>query len=499
MKDWVMIHKIKAMHDGGAGASIKQVSRSLGVSRNTVRKYLRMDEQAVQEALQSPERFKVLDRYRDFLLHLMRSYPALKTPKVMRKLRTRVPELDVSDRTLRRYLKRLKPLVTAAQQRYYEPIIDMVPGIQCQVDGGELRNVQIGGVSKTIYFLVFVLSYSRLMFVSMSHKPIDTDQFIQMHDQAFRYFDGIPEECVYDQTKLVVIKEMFREVTFNDRFYRYANQLGMDIRVCEGYDPESKGKVEAGVKYVKGDCLYGDRFADWAALRRHVYTWQDEVANVRMHGTTGKVPRAVYDGEERSSMQTYVTVDLPAEQSKRKSDKTGLISFKANQYSVPMAYQQCTVLVEVIDEQLVIFDALTDAEIARHTVLSGKGQVVKNTDHYRDVSARIADYETNIHALVGELPGRQLCQLVKQTSPKIYKDQLAGIIQILSKLDGIDDRLVNRVIERPRLTATQLKAYVEAFEKHPEALDRDASDHCPAPPELLSQYGNLGSRTEVAR
>ena len=226
MKDWVMIHKIKAMHDRNTGASIKEISRSLGLSRNTVRKYLRMDEQAIQEALESPERYKTLDRYRSFLLRLLRNYPALKTPKVQRKLKAKVPELDVSERTLRRYLNRLKPLVAAAQQRYYEPVIDEVPGVQCQVDGGELRNVEIGGLSKTIYFLVFVLSYSRLMFVNLSLKPIDTDLFIQMHDEAFRYFGGTPEECVYDQTKLVVIEEMFREVTFNDRFYHYASQIG---------------------------------------------------------------------------------------------------------------------------------------------------------------------------------------------------------------------------------------------------------------------------------
>ena len=79
-----------------------------------------------------------------------------------------------------------------------------------------------------------------------------------MHEQAFRYFGSIPAECVYDQTKLVVIKEMFREVIFNDRFYHYAVQICLEIRVCKGYDPESKGKVEAGVKYVKGDCLWGN-------------------------------------------------------------------------------------------------------------------------------------------------------------------------------------------------------------------------------------------------
>jgi len=499
MKDWVMIHKIKAMHDEGNGASIKEICRTLNISKNTVRKYLRMDEQAIQESLESPERSKLLDRYRSFLLRLLENYPGLKTPKAFRKLKAKVPEINVSERTLRRYISRLKPLAAAAQQRYYEPVIDEVPGVQCQVDGGELRDVQIGGLSKTVYFLVFVLSYSRLMFVSYSLKPLDTDIFIQMHEDAFRYFDGIPEECVYDQTKLVVIKEMFREVTFNDRFYYYASRIGMDIRVCKGYDPESKGKVEAGVKYVKGDCLYGDSFTDFAGLQRHAQCWLDDVANVRVHGTTGEVPRLVYDHREQDKMKPFVAIDMPAEQSTRQADKTGLISFRANKYSVPMAYQRSTVLVAVKADQLLIFDALEHTEIGRHTIVLGTGHIIKNTDHYRDVSVRIADYEMSINGLVGESAGRQLCQLIKQTSPNIYRDQLAGVVQIIRKLDHVDERLIARVIDRPRLTATQLKEYVETFTQHPNALERDEGEHRPAPPELLSRYAALTNSMEAAR
>lgn len=496
MKDWVMIHKIKAMHDAGDGASIKEISRSFKISRNTVRKYLRMDEQSIQEALQSPERYKILDTYRNYLIGLLRRHAGLKTPKVYRKLKAKVPDLDISERTLRRYLERLKPVVAAVQPRYYEPVIDEVPGVQCQVDGGELRDVEIGGINKTVYFWVFVLSYSRLMYVSLSSKPIDTDKFIQMHDEAFRYFGGIPEECVYDQTKLVVIKEMFREVTFNQRFHQYASQIGLGLRVCEGYDPESKGKVEAGVKYVKGDCFYGDHFTDWAAMTQHVHSWLEQVANVRIHGTTGEVPQTVYETRERQMMKDYIAVGLPAEQSQRKADKTGLISFRANKYSVPQAYQQSTVLVEVVADQLLILDALQPTEVARHTIVMGKGHLIKNTDHYRDASARIADYETTIIGLVGDGAGSQLCRLIKQTSPKIYKDQLAGVIQILTKQGPVDDRLIARVIDRPRLTATQFKETVEAFEKRPDAMNRHESTHQPASPELLSQYADLGNRAQ---
>ncbi len=494
MKGWIMIHKIKAMHDEGRGASIKEISRTLGVSRNTVRKFLRMDEQAIQETVTAPSRHKVLDQYRGYLKSLLSRFSGLKTPKIHRKLKAKVPGLDVSERSLRRYLTRLRPLVAAAQARYYEPVIDEVPAVQCQVDAGELRDVEVGGIRKTVYFLVFVLSYSRLMFVSLSSKPLDTEQFIQMHDEAFRFFGGIPEECVYDQTKLVVIEEHFREVILNERFHRYASQVGLDVRVCEGYDPESKGKVEAGVKYVKGDCLYGDIYASWSALTRHVSHWLDEVANVRIHGTTREVPQVVYDEREQALMKPYIVAHLPTEQSSRKVDKTGLISYRANKYSVPLAYQQSSVRVEALEHQLVIYDALEGHEIARHTLTLNKGHIIKNTDHYRDASARIADYEASVRTLCGDGEGRQLCLLIKQTSPKIYKDQLRGVIEIMTPLAPIDPGLIERLLDRPRLTATQLQDYMRAFLHNPEGFSRDPEPHREMPSGVLSQYAGLAQQ-----
>jgi hypothetical protein len=224
---------------------------------------------------------------------------------------------------------------------------------------------------------------------------------------------------------------------------------------------------------------------------RHTQNWLEDVANARVHGTTGKVPRTVFNEHERTTLKPYVAIGLPREQSERKADKTGLISFRANKYSVPMAYQRSTVLVEVDGDQLLILDALEPSVVATHTIVLGKGLIIKNTDHYRDISIKIADYEVAIQALIGEEAGIQLCQLLKLTSPKIYKDQLSGVRQILAKQDDINDQLIARLIDRPRLTATQLEEYVEAFAKHPEALYRDEGDHQSASPALLSQYAGL--------
>jgi transposase len=326
-----MIHKIKAMYDGGRGSSLRAIAQELGISRNTVRKYATMPEEDIATYLDERERTKRLDGHRDYIVHLLETYPRLSAVKILRKLKEAHGELGVSSRTARRYVRALKETTTLKRERYYEPVLDMAPGVQCQVDGGELRGVPVGGVPTTVYFVVFVLSYSRLLYVAASPRPIDTAALIRMHDAAFRAFGGFPKECVYDQTSLVVIAETFRELTLNERFHRYASTVGFRIRACEGYDPESKGKVEAGVKYVKQDGLYGETFADFPALEAHLAQWLDETANVRTHAASGEAPQARFERDERTAMGAYFSPAAipelgPAPIETRKADKTGLIA-----------------------------------------------------------------------------------------------------------------------------------------------------------------------------
>ncbi len=290
-----MIHTIKSLYSKGDGCSIKAISQQLGISRNTVRKYLRIDEAAITQQQDDKSRVKRLDDCRDYIIHLLETFEKLSAVKVLRKVRVQYPSLDVSDRSARRYLQTLKQTVKLKQQRYYQPVLDMVPGVQCQVDPGELRGVLVNGIETTIHFVVFVLSFSRLMYCALSHAPIDTRRFIQMHDEAFRYFGGCPQECVYDQTKLVVLREEYREIDINPRLHQYATTVGFQVKACRGYDPESKGKVEAGVKYVKHNGLYGETFENWSALEQYTIQWLDTIGNVRIHATTHQQPRALYD------------------------------------------------------------------------------------------------------------------------------------------------------------------------------------------------------------
>ncbi len=105
----------------------------------------------------------------------------------------------------------------------------------------------------------------------------------------------------------MVLHEQYRELELNQAFAAYATAAGFRIHACEGYDPESKGKVEAGVKYVKGNALAGEVFDDWGHLEAHVRQWLDEVANIRRHGTTGEAPQVRFECDEQAQLGPYLT------------------------------------------------------------------------------------------------------------------------------------------------------------------------------------------------
>lgn len=101
MKDWVMIHKIKALFDNGNGCSIKAITRELNILRNTVRTYLCMDEETIAQRFNETDWAKILDSYLPCIKGLLGKYPKLSAVKLLRKLKKKFVDVTVSDRTVR--------------------------------------------------------------------------------------------------------------------------------------------------------------------------------------------------------------------------------------------------------------------------------------------------------------------------------------------------------------------------------------------------------------
>jgi predicted transcriptional regulator len=117
MKEWLVIHKIKSLYDSGNGLTERKIAKELGISRNTVSKYLKMPEPVIAVQLSETDRTKKLDEYCNYIIHLLQTYPGLSAVKVLRKLKEKVEQLDVSDRSMRRYIQALKDEMEEKQNK----------------------------------------------------------------------------------------------------------------------------------------------------------------------------------------------------------------------------------------------------------------------------------------------------------------------------------------------------------------------------------------------
>src|SRR5690554_2325174 len=188
-----------------------------------------------------------------------------------------------------------------------------------------------------------------------------------------------------------------------------------------------------------------------------------------------------------------------AEDGIRDADVTGVqtcalpISWKANKYSVPMAWQQGRVGVQESGNQLNITDLHSGEVIAQHELASGKGQLVKNTHHYRDHTQRREQLEQDIQVLIGdESVSQALCQQLRLSLPKVYKDQLYAVRSVLRKYSPVEPEVLLNLSQKPGLTATRIEQYLMATqlanqrERHAEPVPRNLTQLD------LSAYQQLG-------
>lgn len=431
MESEEMYHQIKALR---MSHSIRVVAEKLEISPNTVQKYAKMDMQTASTYLKKIDRRSEFEVAYEFIEEKIESHPKISAKKLYRIIKAQYPDITTKVRAFQDFIRPIREKYCNNKIRYYRPVLNKPEDSQVQVDPGEFE-VQIdkSGNKFKVYFVVFVFSYSRMMYVSFQTRPYNTDDFINAHLQAFYFFKGVAKEYVYDQTKLVVIQEKYREVLFNQKFWQFSTKYGFTASVCEGYDPESKGKVERAVQYVKNDFLYGEYFRDIEHVRREGINWLNTVANVRIHGTTHAQPDALYEEDKKHINQSFYIKD---ENNIRVVDKTGLINFEGNKYSVPHEYQRLKVYVMLNEHNILILDPNTGKEITRHRKSLVKGETFINNNHYRSIQKSIDEIITETKSHLHEVSYvNELIDRICSDNPKIKRDQLKGIIQLKGKYD----------------------------------------------------------------
>ena len=122
------------------------------------------------------------------------------------------------------------------------------------------------GVRKKIHFFAMVLSRSRMKFVYFQDKPFTVETICEAHEKAFDYFNGIPHTLVYDQDRVLIVSENIGDVVLTSFFKKYVKSRGIKLHFCRKSDPQSKGKIENVIQYVKKNFLYNRSYHDPESL-----------------------------------------------------------------------------------------------------------------------------------------------------------------------------------------------------------------------------------------
>jgi hypothetical protein len=221
-----------------------------------------------------------------------------------------------------------------------------------------------------------VLGFSRRLFArAYRHERIWN--LLDGHAEAFAHFGGRTEQVLYDNPRTIVIEknESTGEIVWNKTFKDRMDFYGLDPRLCRYYRAQTKGKVENGVKYVKGNALAGRCFQTLEEVNAYLLDWCVTVADERIHGTTHERPSARFERAEASAL---IRIDLrPAPPHERVVTRVvpadAYVTIETNRYPVPLEWIGTRVEVRVVGEQIVIHGG-TDT-LVEYAKLEGKHQM----------------------------------------------------------------------------------------------------------------------------
>jgi hypothetical protein len=238
-----------------------------------------------------------------------------------------------------------------------------------------------------VYLFVATLGHSRRFHVRAFRHERQTCWFEGL-ESAFRAFGGVPAELLLDNARALVAHHdsLTREVRFNSRLSAFAKHWGFRPRACAPYRARTKGKDERGVGYVKRNAIAGREFASWTALEANLEQWTREVANVRVHGTTGEVPIERFERDEAAALQPLAGRP-PFQQIRelvRRVQADCCIEVDGNAYSVPWRLIGERVRVTVAAGELRV--AHGGCEVAVHGLSSGRRSRVVDPTHFAGVA-----------------------------------------------------------------------------------------------------------------
>jgi transposase len=390
------------------GLKIKEIARSLGYARNSVKKIIRHAEKL---GLSKEDQVDKIDAIL-VTLGTQRSNPKIANNKdkisiaeslcsydeqikdwlteddiTITQIRRLIAEqgLKVSDTSLRRYINsKFKAILIT--KSYTVPLFSD-PGCEAQVDYayvGLMMDPATGKARKT-YAFIMALSYSRYRYVEFTFSQ-DVKSWIQSHINAFNFFGGVPKTVLLDNLKSGVIKADIYDPTINRSYAELERFYGFVVDPAKVRTPEHKGKVERSVQLIRQQLIAGRSYNNIDEANKASKVWcKEKIAN-EVTRTTGKKPLELFAIEQpllQALPEGYFDI---AEWQVCKVHKDHHIVFRGNFYSLPTIYIGQEVVVRAGLKTIEMYH--DNKRIKSHVKLEGKGNWQTDQNDYPKAALR---------------------------------------------------------------------------------------------------------------
>ncbi len=366
---------IRELH--AQGLNITEISDKTGYDRKTVKKYLNLT--AIPEPKQRAKKESKLDNYRDYIIQKLREGPFTAA-----RLFREIQEMGFTGKCtiVKDLVRKVRPDYGVRAVYRYET----KPGVQAQVDWSEFGRAEIDGKMSKLYCFNMILGYSRMRYIEFTFS-IDVYTLIQCHVNAFHYFGGYTKEILYDNMKQVVIKRAMisTESEWNSKFEDFFKHYGFLPHLCRPYRPQTKGKIENNVGYVRRDFFLGGNFSSIADINSQALTWLNRV-NSEVHGTTHEIPLERLKAEGLKPING-VPEYLVIREEIRTISKDCFISYLGNKYSVPYRFAGREATLQIIGGKFMII--VGGEHVCEHEILAGRGRASRIKEHFKGLLCEI--------------------------------------------------------------------------------------------------------------
>lgn len=279
------------------GLSVRKLAMRLGLSRPPVHKYLDNPNPQRPRIIRASK----LDPFTADIEHLLDVDPKVSAMVIRPRLEER--GFDGGMTIVRDYLRHVRP---SPKPKTACLRLESPPGAQCQIDWGHFGSIAYGQSQRTLSCLAVVACHSRLLYLECTHsqrqEPLHRGLL-----HAFEFFQGTPNELVHDNMLTAVIEHHGPVVRFNEQFLEFLRPFHIPPMACNVRQPQEKGKVEKGaIHYIRNNFWPLRVFTNLDALQTQANRWRAQVANRRIHNTTGFRPIERFQPESMRPLPMFV-------------------------------------------------------------------------------------------------------------------------------------------------------------------------------------------------